>query len=276
LAGAIGSDLRLAELGAARRRVQCALREADHVVTVSEELRSRAIALGMDAGHVTTVHNGCDQSIFHPASREDARQELGIPKDAELVVFVGRLVPSKGLRELLAATTALASRRKRLRLAILGDGPLGAMLLRFVRDKDLTRTVSFPGAQQQRSVARWLAASNLLCLPSYSEGCPNVVLEALSSGRPVVATAVGGIPELVDSHCAVLVRPRDAAALQAALVNGLEREWTAATTVSRLRSRSWRDVGSDLNRLCLAAADYPMRARSQLAEPTTRPVGHVE
>jgi glycosyltransferase involved in cell wall biosynthesis len=259
IAGAVGSDLRLAERGAALRRVQRALLDADHVITVSGELRSRAIALGVEVGRVTAVLNGCDSSIFHPAPREDARRALGVPIDAELVLFVGRLVAAKGLRELLGAMKILAPGRKNLRLTILGDGPLGAELRRFVRDSDLARAVSFLGVEEQRGVARWLAASNLLCLPSYSEGCPNVVLEALGCGRPIVATAVGGIPELVDAGCAVLARPRHAALLASALVEGLERDWGLAIS-PRLRPRSWEDVGTDLYGLCLAAVDRPARS----------------
>lgn len=254
VAVAIGSDLRLAHSGAARRRVRTALREADQVITVSDELRARALGLGVDPGRVTTVRNGCNADVFRPCSREEARRALGVPSDVELVVFVGRLVALKGLRELMAATRALSPRRRTLRVALLGEGPLRSELQRSVREAGLSSVVSFAGARSSREVARWLAASNLLCLPSYSEGCPNVVLEALASGRPVVASDVGGVPELVDASCAVLAPPRDATKLADALVTALGRPWDTARIAAR-HSRSWETVGRELLTVCQRAID---------------------
>jgi glycosyltransferase involved in cell wall biosynthesis len=94
-------------------------------------------------------------------------------------------------------------------------------------------------------VALWMAASNIVTLPSYMEGLPNVVLEALSCGRPVVATNVGGIPEILNDECGRLVPPRDARALAQALASVLDKGWNANAIAARGR-RSWEDVAAEL------------------------------
>jgi len=94
-------------------------------------------------------------------------------------------------------------------------------------------------------VARWLGACNLFSLPSYSEGSPNVIIEALNCGRPVVATQVGGIHELFDHEAGILVQPRDASALGQALDAALQKTWDEAAIARRYR-RSWHDLAEEM------------------------------
>jgi glycosyltransferase involved in cell wall biosynthesis len=112
--------------------------------------------------------------------------------------------------------------------------------------------VLVPGAMQPKEIAEWIGAADLLCLPSYSEGYPNVVVEALACGRPVVATEVGGIPELVNATNGRLVAPRDAIALHGALVEVLGRSWDHAA-LSAGSSRSWDDVARATLAVCQLA-----------------------
>jgi teichuronic acid biosynthesis glycosyltransferase TuaC len=104
--------------------------------------------------------------------------------------------------------------------------------------------VSLLGRRDPADVARWLCASDLLCLPSHSEGCPNVVIEALCCGRPVVASAVGGIPEVVDRTCGILVPPKQPDALAAALEECLATNWNERQIAERYE-RTWDDVAQD-------------------------------
>jgi glycosyltransferase involved in cell wall biosynthesis len=98
-------------------------------------------------------------------------------------------------------------------------------------------------------VARWLAACDVFCLPSHSEGCPNVVLEAIACGRPVVATTVGGIPEVVNEQCGVLVPPGDIERLRGALAAALEKAWCAERISAQFR-RSWEQVAEETYNIC--------------------------
>jgi glycosyltransferase involved in cell wall biosynthesis len=183
-----------------------------------------------------------------------------------LVLFVGRLVAAKGLRELLAAAASLARERPLLKVAILGDGPLRHELERQAQRSGAGENVLMRGPRPPADVARWLAAADLLCLPSYSEGCPNVVLEALSCGRPVVASAVGGVPELVAEDCAVLVPPADSQALTAGLRIALTRPWDEKLIASR-HTRPWEDVGHEVYQLCLRVARAGNRTQPPVPPP---------
>lgn len=246
--GARGSDLRVRD-AISRRLTRPVLHAARRILVVSEDLGRVAVRdYGADPARIRAIPNGCDAAIFHPQPREAARAALGIDAEAELVVYVGRLVPEKGLRELLDAAAMLAPQRPRLRLALIGDGPMRAELeSRLAADPSLR--IALPGALGPQEVARWMAAADLVTLPSYSEGHPNVLVEALACGRPVVATPVGGIPEVVDADCGVLVPARDAAALADGLRDALDRDWNEAV-LSRRFSRDWDTVAADTLRAC--------------------------
>jgi len=191
------------------------------------------------------VLNGCDLSVFHVRDRLEARGKLGIDPDAEAVVYVGRMDVKKGLRELVAAAAALRRERPRLRVYLVGEGPDKPLILSAIQASNAAGYIRvLPGCAFD-DVAVWMAAADLVTLPSYMEGCPNVVLEALASGRPVVATNVGGIPEILSEECGRLVPPGDSGALARALAAVLDRSWDAAA-ISARRSRSWDAVAAEL------------------------------
>ena len=256
--GARGSDLRVRD-AVSRRLTRPVLHAAKRILVVSEDLgRVAERDYDADPARIRAIPNGCDATIFHPRDRCEARAALGIDADAELVVYVGRLVPEKGLRELLDAMATLAPQRQKLQLALVGEGPMRAELDAKVA-ADPTLRVHLPGAQGPHEVARWMAASDLVTLPSYSEGHPNVLVEALACGRPVVATPVGGIPEVVDADCGLLVAARDPVALAAGLRDALERQWDDGA-LSRRFSRGWDAVAADTLRACEEAlAEAPKR-----------------
>ncbi len=261
--GAIGSDLNAVPAVISRRLAARTMREADHVITKSEALRQRAIAMGVAAERVTTVHNGCDHRLFAPRPRADARRGLNLSEQEEVVVFVGRLEQAKGVTELLEACLALRPRRPQLRVVYVGDGPAQQRLSETAEQRN-AGWVRFAGDQDPLQVAQWLAAANLLALPSYAEGCPNVVLEALSCGRPVVASDVGGIPELVDERCAVLVQPRDVAALALALEKALTHTWSEAAIAAQF-GRKWEDVAEEIEAVLLKVLQQPRATEAAMA-----------
>jgi glycosyltransferase involved in cell wall biosynthesis len=194
-----------------RHSMRQALRSADRVLVVERGLAQRLVAEGVPPERVRLVPMGVDETVFRPFSREQARQRLGVPSEGELVVFVGRPTREKGIDVL---DRALAN----LNVACVAVGPVGR-----------ARHIQFTGPAEPEGVALWLAAADVLCLPSYAEGMPVSVVEALACGRPVVASAVGGIREqLGDGASGLLVPPGDPHALSAALRTALSREWDAA------------------------------------------------
>ena len=245
IVGALGSDLLLSK-GIGRRFARRAVQSARRVLTVSEHLRRAAISLGAPPESVTTIRNGCDRSIFFPRSRSESRARLGVAPAARLALFVGWLAPLKGLPELVAAMSEVRRTHAAAELVCIGDGPLKNWLSSLPPESGV-RAI---GPKTSSEIADWLGAADLLCLPSHSEGCPNVIVEALSSGRPVVATSVGGIPELIDADSGILVAPRDASQLSAAIYRALSHDWNEAAIAARHR-RSWDDVARETHGACL-------------------------
>ena len=237
--GSIGSDVRLIRDQATRMYTRQALRGSAGLIAVSEDLRRGAIELGARADRSVTIRNGCDPAMFHLRSRVEARAQLGIASETELILFVGNLLVTKGLNELWGAFQALAGSRPRLEVAILGEG---AWKIPGASQNNRFRLLGRASAEQ---VALWMAAATVFCLPSYSEGCPNVVVEALACGRPVVGTNVGGIPDLVRSGFnGVLAEPRSVASLMEALSIALCRSWDEEAIASE-GGRTWDDAAEE-------------------------------
>lgn len=249
--GALGSDVHVPNrIGAFFSRR--AVRRADGVLAVSEHMRRAIIRdLGGTADKVHAVVNGFNHDIFRPLPRAACRAALGLPESRRQIVYVGRLVREKGLLELLEAFTALAGHDPALDLALVGDGIMRHDLEGRLSAEGLQGRVRLVGGKDPQGVAQWIGASDLLCLPSWSEGYPNVVVEALACGRPVVATDVGGTSEIVRGGNGLLVKPRDASALKQALQQVLAATWSPDSLAATV-TRSWDDVARETADVCRA------------------------
>jgi glycosyltransferase involved in cell wall biosynthesis len=241
----IGSDIHSIGDRLSAMRTRSVLREADFLVTVSEDLRKKAVGMGAPPAKTRAIVNGCDLSVFQVMDRLEAREKLHIDPATDAVVYIGRMDLKKGLRELVEAAASLHPQRPNLRVYLVGEGPDLAAIENAVQAHNAGSYINVLPACSFDDVAIWNAASDLVTLPSYMEGCPNVILEALACGRPVVATNVGGIPEIMGDECGRLVPPRDPAALALALASVLDATWDAAA-ISALRGRSWTTVAAEL------------------------------
>ncbi|WP_313927402.1 glycosyltransferase [Pseudoxanthomonas sp.] len=249
IVGARGSDIHVRS-GLNAHLTRRTLQGLDAILTVSHAMRDTAIStFGADPERVHPVVNGIDTDVFHPRDRQAMRARLGVPADARLITYVGRFVEAKGMRELLQAFQALAAQDPRVRLALVGDGVMREELAGLVQATGLGGRVTMTGGLEPAQVAEWIGASDVLTLPSWSEGYPNVVVEGIACGRPVVATAVGGTGEIITAGNGILVPPRDAAALERGLADALSRTWDAAA-VSASVSRGWGDVAADTLAIC--------------------------
>jgi glycosyltransferase involved in cell wall biosynthesis len=247
--GALGSDIHVRS-GAAAQQTRRAIASAGALITVSEAMRNTAIAdFGADPAKVHTITNGFNGSVFRPLAQSAVRGELGIDANARLVVYVGRFVEAKGLRELIGAFRAMAATDPALRLALVGDGVMREELAELVQSAGLAERTFMPGGIPPVEVARWISAADVLTLPSWSEGYPNVVVEALACGRPVVATDVGGTSEIVNASNGLLIPPRDPDALATALTRALDARWDHDAIAAATR-RSWDDVARETLAVC--------------------------
>ncbi|WP_437650621.1 glycosyltransferase family 4 protein [Sorangium sp. So ce362] len=261
-----GTDVNVvARWRSVRPLVGSALRSAAYAIGVSRPMVEALAALGAPKARAVLVRNGVDRALFHPADRGAARRELGLPERGRVVTFVGNVSREKGIHELLRAFEALGrdgcDGGEPVHLVVVGDGPAREAVeqaaLRRDRERgpaDLRGRILAVGARPLSQVARHLAATDLLALPSWAEGTPNVVLEALAAARPVVATRVGGIPDVVTpGRTGLLVPPRDAGALARALRDALARTWDDGAFADAAPP-SWEESAEALRRLLARAA----------------------
>jgi len=260
----MGSDVNQLPLDPRLRpHLLAGLESCYRVVAVSEALRARLLEWGITPERVVVQRNAVDGKRFVPRDRQQARAALGLPLDRSILVYVGRLGHEKGPDVLLEAFARLRSadpERPPL-LAIVGGGALAGELEARAAALGLGSDVRFMGERPGEEVPSWISAGDLLCLPSRREGCPNVVLEALASGRPVVASRVGGVPELLDEETGALVPPDDPAALAEALRTTLARSWDPERLRASVEYLSWDAVGRRYYDLMAAALGGPTGGR---------------
>lgn len=190
---------------------------------VAESVRRPAWAPWLRLPPVQVLHHGIDERrvCSGPHARAEARDVLGLADDEQVVGTVANFTPKKDQRSLLASTARLAASQRRLRVVLVGSGPLEDDLRAQVRREGLASRVLFTGSRDD--VQRLLPAFDVFVLSSLHEGLPIALLEAMAAGLPVVATHVGGVPEaMTDGREGYLVSPRDVDALTAAIATLLD------------------------------------------------------
>lgn len=213
------------------------LRRALGVVTVCKPFAVQLIKQGIRPQVIRILPNSIE--LFPPTNPEtaiEARKELGVPSDTFLLLAIGRLSEEKGHKYLIQAIADLQRQSfgAEIVLVLAGDGPERSSLERSAKNQRVN--VQFLG--HVRSVERLYAAADCFILPSLSEGSPNVLLEAMAHGRPIIATHVGGIEEMVTNEQeALLVAPRNARQLSAAIATILSDRTAANALASRARVR---------------------------------------
>lgn len=236
-----------------RPQLRFALNAAARVIAVSASLKDDALSLGLAYDRVRVIENGIDADLFHPIDRAEARAGLRLqatPEDAPLLVSVGTLSPRKGFHLVIQTLPALAARFPGIRYAIVGgagaEGAQEAELRRLAQELGVADRVIFAGPQTREKLAEWYSAADLSVLASGHEGCPNVVLESLSCGTPVVATPVGDIPRLLADPEVGRVVAREVPALTEGIAASLSRPWDRARVRARIADRTWRAVGREV------------------------------
>jgi len=189
-----GSDIHLLQEGIAGYASRKTWSWVNRVVAVSGDIADKLRQKGLAREKIAVVYNGVD-ARFAPRDRAAARRQLGLPENRFILLFVGLLVPIKGLDMLLEGMRIIG--RGDLLCALVGDGSQKEELKQLAVRSGLDGQMLFVGQRPVEEVSTWMNSADALVLPSRSEGRPNVVLEAQASGLPVIATCVGGTPELV-------------------------------------------------------------------------------
>ena len=265
-----GTDVNVvARWPAVRPLLAATLRAARFAAGVSRPLVDELVRLGAPADRAVLLPNGVDRAIFHPQPRAEARLALGLPEHDRIILYVGGLDPEKGVRELVDAFAALRlASPVPLHLVLVGEGSLDAELR--ARSAALgPGGLILAGSRDLPGVALHLGAADVLVLPSWAEGTPNVVLEALASGRPVVASRVGGIPDLLIEGVTgcLLVPPRDPDALALGLQDALARPWDEGALLASAPPSWDESAGQPLPTPALGGR--PRRRRSATPRPAS-------
>lgn len=234
-----GSDINLiANYAIPRRLMRWASTRASASIGVSAALTQAMRDIGMPAPSLRTMPNGVDLNLFRIHPKVNARAELGWVQGPTLHC-VGNLVENKGHHIAIESLAQLPE----FRLVISGEGPERQALEQLARQLGVLSRLTFLGRVAQAQLAICYSAADILVLPSSREGWPNVLLESMACGTPVVATRVGGIPEIVNSASAgQLISARTASSL----VEGIQALWRSMPEKSEVRSiaqaRSWQST----------------------------------
>lgn len=229
-----GSDIHMHGLVAARAsQIKRAASTATAIISVSGELKEQMVALGIERDKIRVVYNGVDHALFSASCQRKL--------DGCYMLFVGNLKQDKGVIELLQAFAALADGFSQYRLVIAGSGAMRDAMQQIIQTRGLADRVILLGNVAHKELPALMQYANLVVLPSYHEGVPNVLLESMAAGTPVVATAVGGIPEIVEQGVSgVLVASPEPVALAEALEHALQKDWDRAAIQRHAMQFTWQ------------------------------------
>ena len=214
----------------ARRMIRWASSSAAAMITVADALKASLVALGVPADRITTLRNGVDLTLFRPQHRTAARQAYGF--EGKTLLSVGHLIERKGHHHIIAALRRLPA----FALAIAGEGPERGTLEALARQLDVASRVRFLGALPHDALPSFYSAADALVLASSREGWPNVLLEAMACGTPVIASNAWGNPEIVaDPAAGVLMEQINADGVAEAVYR------LFATPPSRVATRAYAE-----------------------------------
>lgn len=205
------------------------LKVTDKIVAVSESIRRDIIKYdGIDSSKILVIPNGIDTERFKPEGNfANIREEFLINKSDIVIGFIGRIVSVKGLEYLIDALLFLKEEFKNIKLLITGEGSLLDSLYEKAKENNVHDSIIFTG--KRRDIPDILSCTDIFVMPSIAEGLPNALLEAMAMGKPIVATEVGGIPEVIkNGHSGILVPARNPEALATAIKDLITNDQLAA------------------------------------------------
>lgn len=222
--------------------IEVLLRRADAVITLSTELKELVMSIGVAKEKIHVVPNGVDISRFYRIDQQECRKRVGIKEGKKVILSAGSLILRKGHHNIIELLPII-SKKYDLELYVIGspspEGDDRGFLENMVRRLRLDN-VHFVGNVPNKDLVYWYNASDIFCLPSTGEGCPNVVLEALSCGTPVIASNVGDVNNIIDSKLKGFVfdleKPGE---LENCLDRAFECQWDREAISASMQERTW-------------------------------------
>lgn len=226
------------------------LRAADAALALTEDMKTEMQKIC--SRDVNVIPNGIDLESFEDLPIKEAiRGRLGLNNDDNLILFVGTFRPVKGLRYLIQAMNIIKQKGTSMRLMLVGYGKERDYLKSLIEGLNLEGYVAFAGKVLNEKVPQYMAAADILVLPSLSEGFPVTILEAMASGLPIVATRVGGLPEIIkDEKNGFLVEPANPEQIADKVLTLLAdvslRQKMSETNRNKVQQYSWQNTVGQL------------------------------
>jgi teichuronic acid biosynthesis glycosyltransferase TuaC len=224
-----------------RKLIVDTLSKISGTITRSKDLRDRLVAAGVPATKVCPIYNGVNTGLFKAGDQLVARRALGLPEEGKIILYVGNFLPVKNPL-LLVRTHGLLTKamNSRPHLIMIGTGPQEEAVSNQANAQGTRGITHLMGRKNSAEVASYMRAADLLCIPSENEGVPNVAFEAMGCGLPIVATRVGGIPEILDQpFLGELVEPGDQQGLAEAMTRVLSTNLSRERITQHAGRFSW-------------------------------------
>ena len=238
-----------------RTNIEYVLNAADAIITVSESNSKYIKKLGVDTP-VHIVPNGYRRDLFYQMDMERSRNKLNLPHDKKIILTVGNLVDVKGHKYLIEAMGHITKHRSDVMCVIVGSGKLETQLRKKITDMNLEDHVRLIGSKPHNEIPVWMNACDVFVLPSLNESFGVVIVEAMACGKPVVASAVGGITEIITNNSlGVLCKPEDIRALTDALEQAFDKDWNRDVIRTYAERYSLEEIGKEIIRIYKTVMD---------------------
>ena len=222
-----------------------ALKNANWVIAVCKDMEDKVLKLGVEKTKFKVIPNGVDTNKFYPLEKDNARENLGLAKEKIIILYVGRLGYPKRIDHIIEAVNILIKEKlqKEILLIVVGKGEYQKQLENQIEELNLNAYVRLVGSKPNEELVYWYNAADIFCLASSSEGWPNVIFESLACGTPVVAYAVGGVPEVLCSEeYGILVKEQNFTKLSEELWKALEKRWHTDKIIEYAQQNTWDKV----------------------------------
>jgi len=229
-----------------RPMIRWTLRRVAGGIGVCTPLREAMVEMGLPLKHSTVIGNGIDLERFQPIERGEARRLLGLPAAATVLLAVGALIPRKGFHLLIPTFARIVKEKPNSYLYIIGEGNQRAELETLSKKLGVSDRVCLVGVQPNEELNKWYSSADVSCLVSSREGWPNVLLESLACGTPVVATTVWGVPEVITSPKLGVLVEQNLESITQGLNSALGQQWDRRALIEHARSRTWDVVAKEL------------------------------
>jgi len=223
--------------------IRSILKDADKIITVSNKNYNILTQLSFSE-KVVVIPNGFDSKKFKPLNQKETRKKLHLPSNKKIILNVAHLVPIKNQKNLILAFRELSENRDDVLLYIVGGGVLEKELKELVKKLHLENKVFLVGPKPHEEIPLWMNAADVFVLPSYSEGNPTVMFEALGCGLPFIGTKVGGIPEIITSedYGFLLDDPNNYKRLAELIDKALNKKWNKQKILKYAQLFTWQRI----------------------------------